>query len=112
MRVVDGGGDALRRARLAANDHDVVGPHDARDELGHHALEVEVLGEDVDPLGQLAKAHIGDVARDGGLRAGVPECLELLHERALGLNRLVAHDVSDGILPVVATLHCELVPLH
>ena len=38
----------------------------------HHALQVQVLGEHVDALGQLAQAHLGDVARDGGLRADEP----------------------------------------
>ena len=66
---------------------------------------MQVLGEDVHALGQLAKPHVGDVARDGGLRADKAEGVELLDERALGLDGLLAYDLPDGVLSVEALLH-------
>lgn len=71
---------------------------------------MQVLGEDVDPLGKLAQAHVGDVTRYGSLRAGVARGLELLDEGALGLDRLVAHDLANRVLPAVATLYHVAAP--
>ena len=53
------------------HEHEVVRAHHVEHEVGDHALQVQVLGEHVDALGQLRQAHLGDVARDRRLRADV-----------------------------------------
>ena len=78
------------------------GAHHVRHEVGDHALQVQVLGEDVDALGQLAQPHLGDVARDGRLRAVEALLLEPVDERALRAHALRAHDPADRLLSLSA----------
>ena len=104
-RVVHGRGHAGGRARLALDHHEVLGTQDADHELGEHALEVQVLRQHVDALGQLAQAHVGNVSGDRGLGAGVAHCLQLVDETALRADGLAADDLPDGVLPAVPALH-------
>ena len=63
---------------------------------------MQVLGQDIDTLGKLAQTHIGNVARNGCLRAIETHSAKLVHQHALRANILVAHDISDGILAPIA----------
>ncbi len=74
-------------------------------------IEVQVLGEHVDALGKLAQAHLGDVSRHRCLRAREAHGLELLDQRTLGADGLVANDLPDGFLPVVSLLR-HVTPLN
>ena len=109
--AVDCRGNARGSPRLALDDHEVLGTQHVHHKLGEHPLQVQVLGEHVDALGELAQAHLGDVSRDRGLCARETLCLELLHKRTLGANGLVANDLPDGFLPVVSLLS-HVTPLN
>ena len=97
-------GDARGGAGLGLDEHEVVRARHVHDELGGHALEMQVLGEHVDTLGQLAQTHVGDVARHRRLGAVEAAFLELLDQHALGAHVLVANDLADRVLSSVALL--------
>ncbi len=56
------------------------------------------------PSGELAQAHVGDIARDGRLRAIESARLELIDEHPLRAHVLGAHDLADGVLAAIALL--------
>ena len=53
-RIIHGSRHARCSARLALDNHEVLGTHGGNHELGEHALEMQILGKDVYPLGKLA----------------------------------------------------------
>ena len=63
---------------------------------------MQVFSQHVDAFGELAQAHVGDVARNRRLRAVVSKRLELLDQRPLGVDRLRTNDVAYGILSAIA----------
>ena len=104
FRGIDSGSDTGRRTRLRFHKHEIARAHDLYDELRDHALQMQILGKHVYALGKLAQPHIGDIARDRGLRAVKTKRLQLVDEHALRANVLVANYFPDGILPAVALL--------
>ena len=63
---------------------------------------MQVLGKDIDALGELTQPHIRDVARNGRLCAIETHGTQLIYQNALCAYVLVAHDISDGILAPIA----------
>ena len=66
---IDRGGYTRGRSRLRLDEHEVVGAAHSAHKLRDHTLQMQVLGKNVDALGKLAQAHVGDITRDRGLRA-------------------------------------------
>ena len=98
------------RARLALDHHEVLGAQNADHELGEHTLEVQVLRQDVDALGQLAQAHVGNVSGDPPQIAGVAiACSSSTRPRCVRMV-LLPDDLPDGVLSAVPALHGSMLP--
>ena len=108
VRVVKCRGDVSGGVWLGAHDDEPFGPRCPHHELREDKLQVEVLLEDVAPARELAQVHLGDVARDGGLRAAEAPSLERRDELVLGPYGLRAHDVPDRAASVLGVSHGSL----
>ena len=87
---------------MSFNHNQVIGAQNAGNELGDHALQMQVLCQDIDALRELTKPHIGNIARDGRLCAIKAHGAELIHQYALRTHVFIAHNISDGILAPIA----------
>ena len=78
--------------------HELVGALHVGDEFGDHALQVQVLGEHVDALGEL-RSPISVMSRETVACVQTkPCCLQPVDECALGPHALGAHDAPDRFL--------------
>jgi len=63
---------------------------------------MQVLGKDIDALGELTQSHVRDIARNGRLRAIETHGAKLVYQNALRAYVLIANNISDGILAPIA----------
>ena len=102
LRSIDSCGNTRSRTGLCLDHNQIIGAQYAGNQLGNHALQMQVLGKDIDALGKLTQSHVRDITRNGRLRAIETHGAKLVYQNALRADVLIAHNISDGILAPIA----------